>query len=285
MTAPLAALIGAHLPSLAGQEITLLGEGTDHRVYEVGGAWLLRVPRHQDAGAALEVEARVLRWLAPQLPLPLPAYEVAGPGFAAYRKLPGTPALSSSAPLALEAQSLGPRLGAFLRALHDTDAGRAATLGVPPDDDPELGDWAQTAKDDLEFAALHGLLGLDLRASLHRQLNAPPPPSPLAPVLIHGDFAAEHVLLDESGEPCAVTDWSDMILGNVAQDLGGLLHWGGPGLLREAQRSYGPVSDVTLERARFYATCRALADLVYGQERERPEYVRAGQAALGWLCP
>ncbi|PNY80814.1 phosphotransferase family protein [Deinococcus koreensis] len=279
MSESIAALIRAHRPELVGLDVTLLGEGTDHRVYEVGGTWLLRLPRHREAGAALEVEAAVLRWLAPQLPLPIPAYEIAGPGLGIYRKLPGRPAIGPSE----HAPTLGPRLGTFLRALHDTDAGTAAALGVPPDDDPGLGEWTQAAKEDLDFAALHGMLRPDLREFIRHRLDAVPPPSPLAPRLIHGDFAAEHVLLDADAEPCGVIDWSDMTIGDVAQDLGGLLHWGGPELLRSALRTYGPITGATLERARFSATCRALADLVFGHTQERPEYVQAGLRALGWL--
>lgn len=280
MTESLAALIQAYLPELLGLDVALLGEGTDHRVFEVGG-WLLRVPRHPEAGAALEVEAAVLRWLAPQLPLPIPACEIAGPGLGIYRKLPGRPAIGLSA----HAPTLGPRLGTFLRALHGTEAGTAAALGVPPDDDPGLGEWAQTAREDLDFAARHGLLRPDLRGFIRHRLDAAPPPSPLPPRPIHGDFAAEHVLLDAAGHPCGVIDWSDMIVGDVAQDLGGLLHWGGPGLLHSALDTYGPVDALTLERARFYALCRALADLVFGHTQERPEYLQAGLRALGWLVP
>lgn len=280
MTQPLAALIQTYLPELAGMDVALLGEGSDHRVYQVG-TWLLRVPRHLEAGASLESEARVLRWLEPQLPLPVPAYEIAGPGFVGYRKLPGTPALSSP----MNARALGPRLGTFLRALHGTDTDTAAALGVPPDDDPELMQWAGAARIDLEYAALHGLLTPDFQTVVRQRLNAPPARSPLPPRPIHGDFAAEHVLLNNVGDPCGVIDWSDMRLGDVAQDLGGLLHWGGPELLAAVQHIYGSLDDATVGRAQFYALCRALADLVFGHSGGRLGYVRAGQRALGWLIP
>ncbi|WP_412028020.1 phosphotransferase [Deinococcus yunweiensis] len=280
MTEDVSALIRAHLPGLAGLDITLLGEGTDHRVYEVGG-WLLRLPRHREAGEALEVEARVLRWLAPQLPLPIPAYEVAGPELAGYRTLSGTPGIGLRVPL----PTLGPRLGTFLRALHDMDVGRAAVLGVKPDDDPALSEWMATARDDLDVAAGQHLVDPDLHRIIRPYLLEPPPRSPLPPRLIHGDFAAEHVLLDGSGDPCGVIDWSDMIVGDVAQDLAGLLHWGGPGLLEAALRTYGPIDDSTRDRARFYATCRALGDLVFGEQTGRSAYVQAGQSALTMLFP
>lgn len=280
MTEDVSALIRAHLPGLAGLDITLLGEGTDHRVYEIGG-WLLRLPRHREAGGALDVEARVLRWLAPQLPLPIPAYEVAGPEFAGYRTLSGTPGISLQEP----SPTLGPRLGTFLRALHDVDVGRAAALGVPPDDDPALSEWMAAARDDLDVAAGQHLVDPDLHRVIGQFLREPPPPSLLPPRLIHGDFAAEHVLLDGSGDLCGVIDWSDMIVGDVAQDLGGLLHWGGLELLDAALQTYGPIDDLTRRRARFYAICRALGDLVFGQQERRSEYGQAGQRALTMLLP
>ena len=76
-----------------------------------------------------------------------------------------------------------------------------------------------------------------------------------------------------------------MIVGDVAQDLAGLLHWGGPGLLEAALQTYGPVDHATRQRARIYATCRALGDLVFGEQTGRSAYVQAGQSALTRLFP
>jgi hypothetical protein len=38
-----------------------------------------------------------------------------------------------------------------------------------------------------------------------------------------------------------------------------------------------------LERARWFAACRAVADICFGEAQGRREYVVAGQRALAWL--
>ena len=101
--------------------------------------------------------------------------------------------------------------------------------------------------------------------------------------MIHGDFAAEHVLLGPAGTVTGVIDWTDAVLGDPARDLAGLIHWGGRALLNEALDGYGAVEAAMVRRAAWFALCRALADLAFGVQEERSEYVRGGLAALAHL--
>lgn len=100
--------------------------------------------------------------------------------------------------------------------------------------------------------------------------------------LLHGDLAAEHILLDELGLPSGVIDWSDAVLGDVALDLGGLVHWGGARLLDAALATYGAIDGATRDRATRFAACRAFGDLAYGHRHRRPAYLSAGRTALRW---
>ena len=50
-----------------------------------------------------------------------------------------------------------------------------------------------------------------------------------------------------------------------------------------ACETYGAIDDATTARARWFATCRALADLVFAEQTARPEYLAAGLRALTWL--
>ena len=113
--------------------------------------------------------------------------------------------------------------------------------------DDDLVAWSEVAQDDLQVAAARG--HVDPAAWLAIVADTPPPASG-PPRLLHGDFAAEHVLLAQDGTPTGVIDWSDAILGDPALDLAGLLHWGGAPLLAVACETYGPIDAATVARAK-----------------------------------
>ena len=280
----------AEHPRFAHLEVTLLGEGTDHLALDLGGQYVVRFPKREEAAAALLTEVKLLTWLAPQLPLAVPAYAFFTPGhdaaltYGGYAKLPGTPSLLIDVERS-HLDVIGPEIGIFLRPLHDASAEEARALGVGDDDDPLLEEWEHDALDDLSVATGRGYVSSDVAKRWAQVLTNRPSPGHVPGCLIHGDFAAEHVLLDEHGTPAAVIDWSDMVLGDPARDLSGLIHWGGDGLLNAVLKTYGQVDERTLQRARWFATCRAVADIAFGDETGAAEYVRAGMRALTWLSP
>jgi aminoglycoside phosphotransferase (APT) family kinase protein len=280
-------LIRERFPDLAGQPVSPLGAGTDHAAFDVGGRWVFRFPLHAAAGRTLAAEARLMEWLAPRLNLAVPHYRWLavqpedGTLCGGYERLPGTPALLVDA-RHVHATTVGPRLGAFLRSLHDCDPDVAARLGIPDDDDPAGAAWAEQAVMDID-AARDARHVSDTDAAWWRSYLAVPPVKDGAGArLIHGDFAAEHVLLT-NGEPSGVIDWSDAVIGDPARDLAGLLHWGGRPMLEAAAVTYGRIDDAVLTRASWFAACRAVADIAFGDEEARPEYIAAGLAALRFL--
>jgi aminoglycoside phosphotransferase (APT) family kinase protein len=254
-------------PALAALPVRPLGEGTDFRAFAVG-PHVFRFPKSDEAAAALAVEARLTAFVAPRLPLAVPVYRFTGrPSasfsrpFAGYDRLPGRPALGR----ALDVAAVGRVVGDFLRRLHALDA----PPGVPDEDDPALAAWSRDTLADLRPS----------EAAWAPVVAAPPAPA-AARCLVHGDFAAEHVLLDDDGAPTGVIDWSDAMVGDPALDLAGLLHWGGEAMLAAALETYGAVDAATRGRARWFALCRAVADIAFGEDEGRPEYVAAGRRAL-----
>lgn len=287
--AEVAVLLREQFPQLGPLPVKRLGEGLDHVAFEVGGRFVFRFPKSEEVAAALSTEIRLTAWLASLLPLPIPAYQFVGaPGarfarlYAGYPKMEGAPALLERGEQA-QAAALGRRLGEFLRALHGADAGTAAALGLEADDDPHLKVWSDEALRDLQFAQERGHVEAASRAAWALRLTNPPPAASSPGRVVHGDFAAEHVLLDGQGRPSGVIDWSDAVLGDPALDLAGLVHWGGRRLLLAALETYGAAGEATLERARWYALCRALADIRFGEVEGRDVYASAGRRALGWL--
>ena len=275
-------LVAQHLPELAGEPVERLGGGADHDAFLVGGRCVVRFPRHEGGALHLASEARLTGWLAERLPIALPRYELfAAPtsqaprGFAGYRMLPGRPALG----IEVDVATVGARLGEVLAALHGSDVERATALGVPADDDPTRQEWSAVALSDLRFAVDHGHLGRGQAARWERALEAAPSAGGRVCV-VHGDLAAEHVLVDDRSRPTGIIDWSDACVGDPALDLAGLVHWGGLRMIAAASERYGPIDEPLLARTQWLSACRALADVVFGAAHGRPEYVRAGLRVL-----
>ena len=101
-------------------------------------------------------------------------------------------------------------------------------------------------------------------------------------VLLHNDFAAEHVLIEPATQRVTgVIDWSDVAIGDRATDFAGISHWGGERLMAAVLDAYhGPIDVGLHHRARFMAACRGVLDVSFGVEYHRPEYIDAGLRAL-----
>lgn len=268
-------------PGLAGLEVRVLGEGTDNLAVLVGNALVFRFPKRDDAAEALARELAVLPRVAPRLPIAAPDYRYVGRAgrsfprlFAGYPLLVGEVAarreLGDAALVAL-----GRALGGLLRVLHgerDADA-----LDLAPEDDAR-DEWQQEALADLASAELPD----DARAWTAQALAVVPEAAP-ARCLVHGDLAAEHVLVDAGGRATGVLDWTDLAFDDPARDFAGLAHWGGAPMLAAALAAYGPTDAGLVARARWFAVCRAAGDLAFGAREGRPEYVALGRRALRLL--
>ncbi|WP_045233413.1 phosphotransferase [Deinococcus pimensis] len=277
--------IRAQFPQLAALPVAPLGEGLDSAAFAVGDDLVFRFPGDEEAARGLQREARLLAWLAARLPLdvPTPRYVGRPSGvfarpFLGSTRLSGVPALRWDAPL--DVSAVGETLGAFLRVLHGQDQARAHALGLEVEDG-DLSEWTEEALSDLALAVERGDVPRGDATFWRGVLDASPAPFVGPPALLHGDLAAEHVMLDVAGRITGVIDWADTAVGDPARDLAGLVHWGGAALLDAALGAYGGVDVRTRARTAYLALCRALADLTFGHERDGEAYVRAGLAALG----
>jgi len=275
-------IIEAHFPELAPASVEYLGEGFDSCAFEVNDTWVFRFAKREDVAEQLRIEARLLPELAPHLPLSVPLFSFHGRSFVGYRKLTGTPAIGLAD---LPLLPLAPPLGRFLRALHSFPVDDALRLGVPQRPiDTYLDELREEALEDFElvrevapdapldrwYAYLRAGVGLDASA---RQ------------VLTHHDLAAEHVLV-HAGTLTGVIDWSDVAVSDRAADFAGVFHWGGDRFVDAVLAAYGDAVDgQELARARFMAAYRGVADVKFGRETGRPEYVQAGIRALSFVVP
>jgi aminoglycoside phosphotransferase (APT) family kinase protein len=275
-------LIETQFPELAPASATLLGEGFDSYAFEVNGAWIFRFAKREEVMEQYQIEARLLPALAPRLPLRVPLFTFQGPSFVGYRKLEGTPGIRLPN---LSLLPLAPLLGRFLRALHSFPQDEAKRLGVLERSlDEYLDEVIEEALEDFDQVShvapdaplerWHSYL----RDGVGRDMSSPR-------VLTHHDIAADHFLV-EADMLTGVIDWSDVAISDRAADFIGVFHWGGNQLVQAVLASYGDaLQPRELDRARYLAACRGVADVKFGLEMSKPEYVEAGIRALSLVVP
>jgi aminoglycoside phosphotransferase (APT) family kinase protein len=283
-------VIHAQFPSVRPGRVQWLGEGYDSTAFDVDNVWVFRFPKRHDVERQLLIEMRVLPLLASDSPLPVPLYRFNGTPsrlfprhFGGYRKLAGVPAIGLD-PADPARDRLAPKLASFLSHLHAFPLGHVADQGIPRRGRDSAIEEARTEA--LEDIGTVARVAPDLVADAWPEVLAEAPASGKEPDvsenLVHGDLAAEHCLYDfATASLCGVIDWSDVAIGDPAVDLAGVFHWGGARFLDAVLSSYrGPVDDATLARARYLAACRGIADVRFGIETHRAEYVAAGVRAL-----
>lgn len=287
-----AQIVQAQFPSLAPADVVHLGEGCDSEAFEVNGQWVFRFPKRAEIERQLAAESCILSALAEQAPLPIPRFSfhgqpspLFGRHFAGYPKLPGVPAIHFG-PDSLPLLELAPALGRFLEFLHSFPIETAARCGVPEQRIEALADEVRAdALDDFHLVAeIAPEASVKWRSYLEAGFAELGPARP-TPVLVHNDFAAEHILYDAATQTVSgIIDWTDIALSDLAADFSGVLHWGGEPFLDTVLSSYaGHVDERSLRYARYLAACRGVADVAFGLQTQRGEYISAGLRALR-LC-
>jgi aminoglycoside phosphotransferase (APT) family kinase protein len=284
-------LVETQFPELAPARVEPLGVGWDNTAYVVGGAWVFRFPRRRIALPLNERELRLLPAVAPRVPLPVPVPEKIGRAtdafpwpFAGYRFLAGRSASVVDLDDAAR-ESLAVPLARFVAALHAIPVDEATRLGARPDDIGKL-DVPHRAKQAREaHAALRDAGALD--DATVRGLDAAldvPPPTETAPVLLHGDLYARHVLVDDAGRATGVIDWGDSCLGHAAIDLSIAHHMLPPRAHDAFRAAYGPIDEATWRLARFRAVTHATWSLRYARDQGVEDMGREAAKTLAWCA-
>lgn len=187
--------------------------------------WIVRSPRHDAAGAAMEGEVALLEQLADAVDRGQLPFDVPRPaGFAPlpeggramlYPELIGTPLdaarLRAGDPLL---QNVARAIG----ALHELSGALVRTSGLP---DYDAEGYRQRRLAELDDAARTGHLPARL---LRRWEHALEDVAlwRFGTTVVHGDLAAEHVLTD-GDRVVGIVDWSDARVADPADDLAWLL--------------------------------------------------------------
>jgi aminoglycoside phosphotransferase (APT) family kinase protein len=278
------ALIEDQFPNLAPAKIEPFGVGWDNTAYLVNGEYVFRFPRRQFAIPLIENGIRLAAQLAPHLPLPIsapifvgqPTETFAWP-FSGYRLIPGRTAcaaqLSEPARMALAAP-----LGRFLAALHAIDP-RSLHIGPDTLARLDLASRIAKARDSLSHLAARGLI-TDV-AYFAAQLDAAPAGyQPHANTVVHGDFYALHLIVDEANRLTGVIDWDDAHLSDPAADLMIAHSFLPPSAHAAFREAYGPIDPTTWQVARLRALWHTLLLLPYAHDSGDANLWREAQTSL-----
>lgn len=285
--------VRAGAPAIDAGSLRPLGAGDFCVAYVTDDGWVVRVPRHEQATAALEREARLMEALAGRLPLPVPRprfHEAAGRdrdavAFAVHQRLDGVElgrSFWAGLPDGPRAD-LPARLGAFLAALHEVDPAVGTRAGLREVDHAAwMRTWARRAGADSGLP-LPGDLLADLHACLagwvaeDADLRYPA-------AILHADVSPGHVLVDpERGVITGIIDWGDAVIGDPARDLIFLYEDWGMDFLDLALGAYAPDA-AGVDRLRSRVLLHYLADqldwTVRAAEEGRTADARHGVEAL-----
>jgi aminoglycoside phosphotransferase (APT) family kinase protein len=268
-------LIDRQFPDLALCGVAPFGVGWDNVAYLVNGAFVFRFPRRQVAVGLLETEARVLPYLAPYLPLPIPAPRYLGVPtdafpypFAGYPALSGITACRAVWTAEARVRCAEP-LGCFLAALHAVPVDGPACPAGPGD---ELGRadmrrrLAGMRSDLLALASDYKDVDVaDLARTLDHIVETT---TPFAgpPAWVHGDLYPRHLLVNEASLPSGVIDWGDVHRGDTAIDLSIAFTLLSGSARNDFRQAYGPIDDAVWNRALFRGIHYGIILTNYGRD-------------------
>ena len=208
------ALVREQHPDLAELNLREVDGGWDNRLWRLGDALAVRMPRTARAPSLLRKEHRWMPVLAPRLPLPVPTpVRIGAPSvrfpwpWTITTWVPGEPADRASVTRDRHAADT---LAGFLRALH-----QHAPAGAPANPDRGVPLAALTLKPDPLLHDVDGI-GSALRDVWDDAVSAPAWQGP--PMWLHGDLHPANVVIAD-GTLAGVLDFGELCAGDPATDL------------------------------------------------------------------
>jgi len=265
------ALLGTYFPELPVDGISLLGEGWDSIAIEVNRAFVFRIPKRPAVARQMCKEIRVLEAIRPHLKARIPLPEWIGPpahsdfpvSAVGYRKLLGT-LLSEIPPGSMKNRVLS-GVGNFLSELHTIPMDVLKDVDVPwfrwtgdnsDDGSRNWRDGLQQFMNRIRQDAIP-LLRCPVRENVKGGIEgflARPQNFQFEAVLLHGDFAPEHILVNTETGEIGVIDFGDCGTGDPAYDV-----W------PELTPFYdGPVDELFCARQRFYRKLAPFHGVLHG---------------------
>ena len=209
-------LLRSQMPNLA--ELPLIAVepwGTDNAIWRLGSDFVIRLPRIHWAAGQVELEARWLPRLAPNLPVAIPEPMAIGEPSADYpyrwavhRWIPGEgAALDQMGDPTTFALALADVVR-MLQAVSTTDAPPAQNRARP------IAEYDEATRSYIDHAS-HLIDAAAATRVWEEALAAPPHQGP--PVWVHGDL--EGNCLVRNGKLCGIVDWGSACVGDPSVDI------------------------------------------------------------------
>lgn len=283
-------LIATQFPELEPIELQPYGAGMDNAAFLANGRFIFRFPRREIAVPLLERETRILPLLVQRVPLSIPDPRFAGSPqgafpwiFAGYERIAGTPACS----VALtddDRSAVAPQLGAFLRALHDVDPAPLIASGLPADELGRLDHARRLPLARERFAMLEDAGAISQTQPFIALLERiAPSDADRGAAVVHGDFYARHVLVDDDHRLTGVIDWGDLHLGHPALDLMIAHTMLPPDAHAALVDAYGGVDERTWDLAKYRATYHCVLVADFGLQIGDAALLDAGLTGLRFI--
>lgn len=213
-------------PDLPGSNFRLEQGGGDHLLLIVDETRVCRFPRPGTHN--LDLEIKVLDQLRHQSLVAVPAYDMFDPDgcFASYLLIAGSPLTPSrySRLPGKVAKTAVADAALLLKSLHALDPGTIETAGAWPcmSSPAQFVDRIESSRLSL-LASLTPALVRPIARFLERYSHDQAP----CEVVLHGDLVSDHLLVDGyTGHLTGIIDFSDVALGDPAQDFLGFWEYG-----------------------------------------------------------
>lgn len=217
-----------HGLTLAPESLRLNESGLDFKVAYArdpeGTVWVLRQPRRPDVIASAAREARMLKVLAPVLPVSVPDWRIHSETLIAYPRLDGEPAGVIDPAIGNYVWSIDPQAlpEAFIKSLAKA---LVALHSTPPETLADTGAPIQTPTQVRKTLAQEMILSRELLTVPEQVWDrwqrwlANDKLWPEACTPIHGDMHPGHQLLNSSHQLTGLIDWTEAAVGDPALDL------------------------------------------------------------------
>ena len=220
-------LARAHGLNVDASTVRLDDSGADFRVAhgadEEGVAWIIRVPRREDAAVRTVAERRALELIRGRLPAEVPDWRIFSERLIAYPRLSGDPAADIDLEqggyvwrfdLAPPPDAFIGTLAAVLVALHSVPEAAASLAGLPVR-------HPEQARSALPRRMARCRDHLSVPQAVWDRWNRWVDDDDFWPdtaVLVHGDLHPPHVLVDAGIGVVGILDWSEAHVGDAATD-------------------------------------------------------------------
>lgn len=281
-------LFNSLFPDLTVGHISVLGEGWDSIAILADDCIVFRIPKRPAVARQMEKEIRVVEVIQPYVSARVPKIEWIGPAhgdFAVstvgYRKLAGTP-LSNIRPRVIRDPMLK-QIGQFLSELHTVPTSALYSAGVPwfrwtgdnSFNDPDSWEVGLRAFTDRILGDVVPLLSHSVGNRVTQEFAVflgEAQHFSFQPVLLHGDFSPEHILVDDETGDIGIIDFGDCGMGDPAYDA-----W-----LELAPFYHGVVDETFTERQRFYRRLAPFHVVLYGLMVRDDSLVMNGLRQIDW---